>query len=79
MSGVDVIVFTAGVGENNAAARVQIGEYIGFLGTNINPEKNQIRGEEVILSDEGSKVTTMVIPTNEELAIARETVRLVEA
>ena len=79
MNGVDVIVFTAGVGENNAAAREQIGEYIGFLGTNINPEKNQIRGEEVIISDEGAKVTTMVIPTNEELAIARETVRLVKA
>ncbi len=55
-----------------------IGEYIGFLGTNINKEKNQIRGEEVIISDEGNKVTVMVIPTNEELAIARETVRMIK-
>jgi acetate kinase len=79
MNGVDVIVFTAGAGENNAEVRALIGQYIGFLGTNIDPEKNKIRGEEVILSDEGSKVVTMIVPTNEELAIARETVRLVEA
>lgn len=77
MNGVDVIAFTAGVGENNAEVRQLIGQYIGFLGTNINPEQNKIRGEEVILSDEGAKVVTMVVPTNEELAIARETVRLV--
>ena len=78
MNGVDAIVFTAGVGENNAQARAEIGKYIGYLGTNIDPEKNKLRGEEVILSDEGAKVTVMVIPTNEELAIARETVRLVK-
>ena len=78
MNGVDAIVFTAGVGENNAAARAEVGKYIGYLGTNINPEKNKLRGEEVILSDEGAKVTVLVIPTNEELAIARETVRLVK-
>ena len=77
MNGVDVIAFTAGAGENNAAVRELIGQYIGFLGTNIDPEKNKIRGEEVILSDEGARVTTMVVPTNEELAIARETVALV--
>ncbi len=76
MNGVDVIVFTAGAGENNAEVRTLIGQYIGFLGTNINPIKNKIRGEETILSDEGSKVVTMIVPTNEELAIARETVRL---
>lgn len=78
MNGVDVIAFTAGAGENNAEVRALIGQYIGFLGTNIDPEKNKIRGEEVILSDEGAKVVTMIVPTNEELAIARETVRLVE-
>lgn len=77
MNGVDVIAFTAGAGENNAAVRELIGQYIGFLGTNIDPEKNKIRGEEVILSDEGARVITMVVPTNEELAIARETVALV--
>ena len=76
MNGVDVIAFTAGVGENNAEVRALIGQYIGYLGTNIDPEKNKLRGEEVILSDEGAKVVTMVVPTNEELAIARETVRL---
>lgn len=78
MCGVDVIVFTAGVGENNADARAEIGKYIEFLGTNIDPEKNKKRGEEIILSDADAKVTVMVIPTNEELAIARETVRLVK-
>jgi len=77
MNGVDVIAFTAGIGENNGKVREMVGGYLGYLGTNINPEKNAIRGEEVILSDEGSKVVTMVIPTDEELAIARETLRLV--
>ncbi len=77
MNGVDVIAFTAGAGENNAEVRSLIGQYIGFLGTNIDPEKNKLRGEEVILSDADAKVVTMVVPTNEELAIARETVRLV--
>ncbi len=79
MNGVDVIAFTAGAGENNAKVRELIGQYIGFLGTNIDTEKNKIRGEEVILSDEGAKVVTMIVPTNEELAIARETLRLVHA
>lgn len=77
MNGVDAIVFTAGVGENNAQMRAMICEYLGYLGTRIDPEKNNIRGEEVVISEEDSKVTVMVIPTNEELAIARETVRLV--
>lgn len=76
MNGVDVIAFTAGIGENNVEVREMIGEYIGFLGANIDKERNKIRGEEVILSDEGAKVTVMIVPTNEELAIARETVRL---
>lgn len=77
MNGVDVIAFTAGAGENNAKVRELIGQYIGFLGTNIDSERNKVRGEEVILSDEGAKVTTMIVPTNEELAIARETIRLI--
>ena len=78
MNGVDVICFTAGAGENNAEVRALIGQYIGFLGTNIDPERNKVRGEEIILSDEGSRVVTMVVPTDEEMAIARETVRLVK-
>lgn len=77
MQGVDVIAFTAGAGENNAEVRGMIAQYIAFLGTNIDPERNKIRGEEVILSDEGAKVVTMIVPTNEELAIAREVVNLV--
>lgn len=77
MNGADVIVFTAGAGENNAEIRRLIGQYIGFLGTNIDGERNKTRGEEVILSDEDSRVVTMIIPTDEELAIARETVRLI--
>lgn len=78
MKGVDAIVFTAGVGENNAMVRGMIGEYLAFLGTEIDPEKNKIRGEEIIISTPDSRVITMVVPTNEELAIARETLRLVE-
>ena len=79
MNGVDAIVFTAGVGENDIKVREAIGQYIGFLGTNIDPEKNKIRGEEGIISGADAKVTVMVVPTNEELAIARETVRLTRA
>lgn len=77
MGGVDVIAFTAGVGENNAAVRELIGGYLEFLGTEIDAEKNSLRGEEVILSTKDSRVCVMVVPTNEELAIARETLRLV--
>ena len=77
MQGVDIIAFTAGAGENNATVRSMIGQYIEYLGTNIDEQRNQIRGEEIILSDEGAKVITMVVPTNEELAIARETLKLI--
>lgn len=76
MNGVDVIAFTAGIGENDARVRSMVGEYFDYLGCTIDPEKNAIRGEETIISKPGDKVTVMVIPTNEELAIARETVRL---
>lgn len=77
MNGVDAIVFTAGVGENNMQVRQMIGDYLGYLGTGVIAEKNSVRGEEAVLSADGAKVTVLVIPTNEELAIARETVRLV--
>lgn len=79
LNGTDAIVFTAGVGENNAQARSMICSYLGYLDTRIDEEKNKIRGEEVILSTEDSKVKVLVVPTNEELAIARETHRLVNA
>lgn len=77
MNGVDTIVFTAGIGENDCAMRASICEYLGYLGITINAEANGKRGEEIVISTPDSKVTVMVIPTNEELAIARETVALV--
>jgi len=78
MNGVDCIVFTAGVGENAASARTEICEYLGYLGITVDESKNAIRGEEIVISTEDSKVKVLVIPTNEELAIARETVALVK-
>ena len=78
MNGVDVVAFTAGVGENNIGGRVEICKYLGYLGTEINLDKNNVRGEERIISKDGSKVTLMAIPTNEELAIARQTLALVK-
>ena len=78
MQGLDAVVFTAGVGENNTVVREKICEYLSIFDTKIDKEKNGIRGEEIIISTEESKVKVMVIPTNEELAIARETVALVK-
>ena len=78
MNGVDAIAFTAGVGENDGVVRALVGEYLGYLGVTIDPEKNKVRGEECIISTEDSKTTVLVVPTNEELAIARETVALVK-
>ena len=78
MNGVDVIAYTAGVGENTSLVRKMVSEYLTYLGTNVDPEKNKLRGETVVLSEPGSKVVTMIVPTNEELAICRETVRLVK-
>ncbi len=77
MNGVDVICFTAGVGENAALVRSMVCEYLGYLGVTIDPVANGKRGEDIAISTPDSKTTVMVIPTNEELAIARETVRLV--
>lgn len=73
MNGVDAITFTAGVGENDAPIRKEICSYLGYLGVTINDEANKLRGEEVEISGADSKVKVYVIPTNEELAIARET------
>ena len=78
MQGLDAVVFTAGVGENNISLRAKICQYLSIFDTKIDEEKNNIRGEEEIVSTEDSKVKIMVIPTNEELAIARETVALVK-
>ena len=77
MNGVDAIAFTAGVGENDKVARKTICGYLGFMGVAIDDEANDIRGEERVISTADSKVKVMLIPTNEELAIARETKALV--
>ena len=76
LGGVDAIVFTAGIGENNVTVRKLIMERLQFLGIKPDLEKNQVRGEEIRISSEDSKVPVMVVPTNEELAIARETVSM---
>ena len=78
LNGVDAIIFTAGVGENNAPVRKDIMQYFGYLSIEIDDEKNAIRGEEIIISKEPSPVTVMVVPTNEELAICEDTVALVK-
>ncbi len=76
MGGLDYLVFTAGLGENSAPARKQICEGLEFLGVEINDEKNNIRGKEAEISNEDSKVKVFVIPTNEEVMIARDTKEL---
>lgn len=78
MNGVDVIAFTAGVGENNVDARAEVCSYLGYLGVTINAEANKKRGEEVEISTPDSTTKVYVVPTDEELAIARETARLVK-
>ena len=78
MNGVDVITFEAGIGENGIAVRKGICDYLGFLGVKIDGEKNNCRGEEVEISTPDSKVKVYVVPTNEELMIARETMDLVK-
>lgn len=77
MNGVDNIVFTAGIGENSAIVRTMVCKYLGYLGIEIDEELNGKRGQEIIISTPESKVKVLVVPTNEELAIARETVALV--
>ena len=76
MGGVDIIVFTAGIGENNADLRARVVEGLEFMGAKIDPEKNKTRSEAVISADD-SRVTVCVIPTNEEIMIARDTLDLV--
>lgn len=76
MNGVDLIAFTAGVGENNGFVRQEICRYLGFIGVEIDSKANEVAGEERKISTDNSMVKVYVIPTNEELAIARETVRL---
>ncbi len=76
LGGLDCLVFTAGVGENSASMRASICEGLEFLGVKLDPEKNKIRGEEVCISTDDSKVKVWTIPTNEELMIAQDTMEL---
>ena len=79
MGGVDAIIFTAGIGENGIGNRDAICNGLEYLGTRIDPERNNIRGKEQEISAEGSKVKIFVIPTNEEIMIARDTQRITSA
>ena len=78
MGGVDAIIFTAGIGENDWVARAMVCEPLKFIGVEIDPAKNdgQRASSPIVISADTSKVTVMVIPTNEELAIARDTLEL---
>ncbi len=78
MNGVDAVVFTAGIGENNPTIRKMVLENMDYLGIKIDLEKNQVKGQEMDISAPDAKVRTLVVPTNEELAIARETIRLLK-
>lgn len=78
MNGVDAIAFTAGIGENNKELRKNVCANLGYLGVKIDDERNNVRGEERIISTDDSKVKVLLVPTNEELAIARETLALVK-
>ena len=78
MNGVDAIAFTAGVGENDHLVREEVCKYLGYLGITLDAEANKKRGQEIRISTPDSKVAVLIIPTNEELAIARETMSLVQ-
>ncbi len=77
MNGVDLIVFTGGIGENNGRIRSRVCRNLTYLGVDFNAEANETRGEEIMLTNPGSKVKVAVIPTNEELMIARDTMNIV--
>ena len=79
MNGVDAITFTGGIGENAGLVRGKVLSYLGYLGIQIDEEANKKRGETFVLSSADSKVKVIVLPTNEELAICRDTVELVTA
>ena len=77
MGGVDAIIFTAGVGENSASQRMAIASGLEFMGVKMDEDANKVRGEERVISAPDSKVTVLLIPTNEELMIAMDTEMLV--
>ncbi len=76
MGGVDALCFTAGVGENDKVTRQIVGDNFAFLGAKVDPEVNNVRGKRTMISTPDSKIKIMLMPTNEELAIARDTYRL---
>ncbi len=78
MNGVDVITFTAGVGERGPETREEVCNYLGFMGVELDKELNKVKGEEREISTKDSKVKVWIVPTNEELMIARETMNLVK-
>ena len=78
MGGVDAVIFTAGVGENSPELREEFVKGLEFMGITIDPEKNKVRGEERIISKDGAPVKVLVIPTNEELMIAMDTMAIVK-
>jgi acetate kinase len=78
LDGADVIVFTAGIGENSISMRAKICANMENLGIKLDPERNNLRGDEAIISAVDSKIKILLIPTNEELMIARDTVSVVE-
>ena len=78
MNGVDYIIFTGGIGENQINIRKGICEKLEFMGVKLNLDNNNMRGEEKVISTDDSKIKVYVIPTNEELMIAKETKRLIE-
>ena len=76
MGGLDVVVFTAGVGENQLSMRSEVCKDMEFLGIKFDESKNNVRGEEAIISADDSKVKVVVIPTDEEMMIATDTMNL---
>ncbi len=78
MGGLDVVVFTGGIGENQINVRKKICEYLEFMGLIIDEDKNNVKGEEVLITKPESKIKAYIIPTNEELVIARDTLKLIK-
>jgi acetate kinase len=78
MGGCDAIVFTGGIGENDVAMRARVLEPLRFIGVELDPERNSSNAKEKVITRDGSRISTWVVPTNEELMIARKTKAIVE-
>ena len=76
MQGIDVITFTAGIGENQIRVRKGIIDYLKYMGVKIDDDRNNVRSEEKLISSDDSTISVWIVPTNEELVIARDTLRL---